>query len=299
VTPSLAPSGSSVHEGELKSGDGLRLYFRERLLADARAQIVLVHGLAEHGGRYGAFEEFFAHHRIGVSVMDLRGHGRSEGRRVWVPSFETYLEDLDLFLARVLSLSPRVFLVGHSLGGLIATRHAETRPVRLGGLILSGAALEPAITPPAPVTWVLRRLNALSSATPVPGLIGPEQLSRDPAVVQAYRDDPLIPRHLTTGLGLASLEAGRRALAEAHRIQVPTLVLHGGADPVVDPRGSEELHARLEVADRELKVYPGLRHEIFNEPERGRVLADVVEWVGARAAPAGPRGDGKAGSQGP
>jgi alpha-beta hydrolase superfamily lysophospholipase len=265
------------------------LRYRESRVAGAIAQILLVHGVAEHGGRYGAFEEFFADHGVGVSVMDLRGHGRSEGRRVWVPAFESYLEDLDVFLPHVQSHTERVFLVGHSLGGLIAVRYAETRRVSLRGLIVSGAALRPAITPPRPVTWLLRQLNRLSSATPVPGLVKADQLSRDPAVVRAYEGDPLIAGHLTTGLGLASLEAGRRALAQAHRIEVPTLILHGGDDSVVDPRGSEELLARLGATDRELKVYPGLYHEIFNEPERETVLTDVLRWVQARvSSPIGP-----------
>jgi alpha-beta hydrolase superfamily lysophospholipase len=277
--------GSGIGEGELRSGEGLRLRYRERRVRGAGVQILLVHGVAEHGGRYGGFAEFFAHHGVGVSVMDLRGHGLSEGRRVWVRAFESYLQDLDLFLAHVLSHSRQVFLVGHSLGGLIALRYAETRRPSLQGLIVSGAALKPAITPPGPLTWLLRQLNRLSSATPVPGLVRAAQLSRKPSVVRAYERDPLIPGHLTTGLGLASLEAGHVALVEAHRIGMPTLVLQGGGDSVVDPRGSEELFARLEVADKELKVYPGLFHEIFNEPEREWVLTDVLRWIQAHTRP--------------
>ena len=214
--------------------------------------------------------------------MDLRGHGQSEGRRVWVPAFESFLEDLDLFLRHVQSHSRTVFVVGHSLGGLIAIRFAETRRPGIRGLITSGAALRAAITPPATVMWLLRRLNRVSSATPVPGLVRPGQLSRDPVVVEQYRADPLVPGHLTTGLGLAALEAGDQALAEAERIEAPTLLLHGGADSVVDPGGSEELLSRLRVADKGLKVYPGLFHEIFNEPEREEVLADVLRWIRAR-----------------
>ena len=277
--------GGPVEEGVLTTGDGLRLHYRERRPPGADAQILLVHGVAEHGGRYRRFEEFFAGHRVGVSVMDLRGHGRSEGRRVWVPAFESYLEDLDLFLGHVCLHAPTVFLLGHSLGGLIAIRHAETRRAPIDGLITSGAALRPAITPSAPIRWVLRRLNALSSATPVPGLVRPEQLSRDPAVVRQYEADPLVPGYVTTGLGLASLEAGPLALAEAHRVGAPTLLLHGGADSVVEPRGSEELLSRLQVGDKDLKVYPSLFHEIFNEPEREEVLTDVLRWIRARLSP--------------
>jgi alpha-beta hydrolase superfamily lysophospholipase len=279
----MSGGGSWVHDGDLTAGDGLRLHYRERLLPGAAAQILLVHGVAEHGGRYRRFDEFFADHGIGVSVMDLRGHGQSEGRRVWVPAFESYLEDLDLFLRHVQSHSRAVFLVGHSLGGLIAVRYAETRCTPFRGLIASGSALRAAITPPGPVVWLLRQVNRLSSATRVPGLVKARQLSRDPAVVRQYEADPLVPGHLTTGLGLAALEAGRLALAEAGRIEAPTLLVHGGADTVVDPGGSEELLSRLRVADKELRIYPGLFHEIFNEPEREAVLTDVLRWIEARS----------------
>ena len=282
----MAVGASTVHEGYLTSGDGLRLFYRERLFSEEGPHVVLVHGVAEHGGRYRGVEEFFADHGVGVSVMDLRGHGRSEGRRVWAPGFESYLEDLDIFLGHVQARGRRVFLVGHSLGGLISVRYAETRPGQppLRGLITSGAALKAAIAPPAPVAWLLKLLNRLSSATRVPGLVKARQLSRDPDVVRRYQDDPLIPGHLTTGLGLAALEAGHLALSEAGRIEVPTLVLHGGQDSVVDPGGSEDLHSRLRIDDRHLEIYPGLYHEIFNEPEREEVLSDVLRWLGERSA---------------
>ena len=131
--------------------------------------------------------------------------------------------------------------------------------------------------------YAILACNRLSSATPVPALVKPEGLSRDPAVVRAYREDPLVPGHLTTGLGVAVLEEGRAGLEEAERITVPALVLQGGDDTVVDPEGSKELFARLPVDDKRLETYPGLYHEIFNEPERETVLGDVVEWVKARS----------------
>lgn len=279
------PAGTaSVREGSIFSSDGLRLSYRERVLPHETAHVLVVHGVAEHSGRYRGLEELFVDHGIGVSLMDLRGHGQSEGRRVWTPSFESYLEDLDIFLGHVRSHARRVFLLGHSLGGLMALRYAETRPAAIQGLILSGAALKPTIAPPAPVLWLLEQLNRVSSATPIPGLVKPRQLSRDPDVVRRYETDPLVPRHLTTGLGLATMDAARRGLADAGLVEVPTLILHGGADSVVDPSGSQELLSRLQVSDKRLTVYPGLYHEIFNEPEREDVVSEVLEWIRARAA---------------
>ena len=280
----MVARAGAPHEAYLTSGDGLRLFYRERPARQDGPHILLVHGVAEHAGRYHQVEEFFSERGIGLSIMDLRGHGRSDGRRVWVPAFESYLQDLDVLVRHAQSRSNRVFLLGHSLGGLIAVRYAETRHTSLRGLITSGAALKPAIIPPAPALWLLRQLNRLSSATRVPGLVKARNLSRDPDVVRRYRADPLVPRHLTTGLGLAALEAGRIALSEAHRIEVPTLVLHGGHDLLVDPAGSDELHSLLRVDDKQLTTYPGLYHEIFNEPEREDVLGDVARWVEERSA---------------
>jgi alpha-beta hydrolase superfamily lysophospholipase len=279
------PAGAaSVREGSIFSSDGLRLSYRERVLPHETAHVVVVHGVAEHSGRYRGLEDLFVDHGIGVSLMDLRGHGQSDGRRVWAPSFESYLEDLDIFLSHARSHSRRVFLLGHSLGGLIALRFAETRRSELQGLIISGAALKPTIAPPAPVVWLLELLNRVSSATPIPGLVKPRQLSRDPDVIRRYVNDPLVPRHLTTGLGLATMDAARRGLADAGLVEVPTLILHGGADSVVHPDGSQELLSGLQVSDKQLRVYPGLYHEIFNEPQREDVLRDVVAWIRERAA---------------
>ena len=271
-----------LNEGALTSADGLRLHSQERGVSGAKAQILGVHGLAEHSGRYDAFGKFFAGHGIGVSVMELRGHGQSGGRRVWVPSFEAFLEDLDLFLAHVQAHGKPVVLVGHSLGGLIALRFAETRQPSIAGLILSGAALRSGITPPQPLVWLLRQLNKVSSATPLPGLVKPSQVSRDPDVVRRYERDPRVPKHLTTGLGLAAVEAAPMALRDAARVDTPTLILHGGEDSIADPAGSRELLAGLRVQDKQLKIYPGLFHEIFNEPEREEVLADVLRWIEER-----------------
>jgi alpha-beta hydrolase superfamily lysophospholipase len=269
----------TIHDGYFRSHDGLALYYRERLLPDARVQIILVHGVCEHYGRYRAFEEFFAEKGIGFSTMDLRGHGQSEGRRVFIADFEDFLKDLDLLVERVSSHADRIFLVGHSLGGLIALRYAQTRRPKFAGLATSGAGLQASIVPPRPVVVVLRAINALYPATRVPGLVKPSQICRDEGIVRRYQSDPLVPKHLTTNLGFQLLAAAKRALDEANRIELPSLIMHGGADAVADPRGSEELFSRIPIQDKRLEIYPELYHEIFNEPERELVLIDLHDWI--------------------
>lgn len=272
----------TVQEGHLRSHDGLALYYRERLVPGAGAQIILVHGVAEHNGRYREFEEFFVSRGLDFSMIDLRGHGQSEGRRVFIADFEEYLEDLDLLVERVESHADRIFLVGHSLGGVIAVRYVETRQPKFAGLVTSSAGLKAKIVPPRPVFAVLRFINKFFPATRVPGLVKPNQICRDEAVVRRYQDDPLVPKYLTTSFGLHALAAGERALAEANQINLPTLIMHAGADEVADPQGSQELFDRISVQDKRIEIYPGLYHEIFNEPEREQVLTDLHDWIHAR-----------------
>jgi len=278
----MAGDIGSIHDGYLSSRDGLSLYYRERRVPDARAHILAVHGVAEHYGRYRDFESFFAGHGIGFSMMDLRGHGQSEGKRIFVSSFEDYLSDLDVLVRHVESHARNIFLVGHSLGGVIAIRYAQTRKPRFRGLVTSGAALRASITPPRPIFEALKQINKLYQATPVPGLVKPEQICRDPAIVRRYKADPLVPKFMTTGFGMATLDAADAAFAEASAIDLPVLLLHGGGDQVVDPGGTEELFERVRVTDKRLQLYPGLYHELFNEPEREEVLTDVLRWIKER-----------------
>jgi len=275
-----------MRDGYFDSDDGLSLYFREHIVPGARAHALVVHGVSEHYGRYRWVEERLAQAGIGFSMMDLRGHGQSEGTRVHVDRFQQYLGDLDRFFARVEGVGAPLFLIGHSLGGLIAVRWAQTRrPLagRLRGLITSGAALKATLKPPAPVFFLLAQINKLYSRTPLPGLVPVDKICRDPEIVRRYTTDPLVHKNLTTGFGIASMQAMQEALAEAHRIDVPALVMHGGADALVDNSASSELFAGLKVADKTLKIYPNFYHELFNEPERDAVLAEVCAWMLARA----------------
>ncbi len=277
-----------MRDGYFDSEDGLSLYFRENVVAGARAHALVVHGVSEHYGRYRWVEAELARAGIGFSMMDLRGHGQSEGTRVHIDSFEQYLRDLDVLYKHVQSHvgDTPLFLIGHSLGGLIAVRWAETRrPLagKLRGLVTSGAACKATLKPPAPVFFMLAQINRLYSRMPLPGLVPLAKICRDPEIVRRYASDPLVNKNLTTGFGIASMKAMEAAIAEAHRIDIPALILHGGADALVDSSASSELYAGLRVADKKLTIYPGHFHELFNEPERESVLADVTAWMLARA----------------
>ncbi len=247
-----------------------------------RAVVVLVHGYAEHSGRYDYAANFLAERGYAVEALDLRGHGRSEGRRAVVGSMNEYLIDLGHFLRIVRERHPGapMFLLGHSMGGCIATLYTITRKPSLEGLVLSGPAIG-GMTPPLPLRIGVSLLAKVKSeAGTVP--FRADSISRDPKVVSSYVADPLVyTGKMKAGLAAAFLRATARIGRDMEEVELPLLVMHGTADTAAPPRGSEELYARANTHDKTLKLYEGLYHEIFNEPERDEVLGDLAAWLDA------------------
>jgi len=275
----------SCQERWFTTFDGLRL--RARTWSPARtpaAVLVLVHGFTEHSGRYAHLAEHFCQRGYAVCAFDLRGHGGSQGDRAWVRSFDDYLSDVEGFLGDVRKQyeGKPLFVLGHSLGGTIVTLLAIDRQLAVTGAILSGAELKM----PPHLFPVLRRLTGLVSPI-CPRLrlvrLGMKRLSRDPQVVADFESDPLnFHGRFTVRIGAEILRALRRVAARMEDVRVPLLILHAGDDAVADVEGTRELYARAGSADKSLKIYDGLYHDLFHEPEKDVVLADVVEWVEAR-----------------
>ena len=264
--------------------DGIQLFERWwRPEQEPKAGIVLVHGLAEHSGRYQDTARYLTENGYAVDTFDLRGHGKSNGLRLYVESFEEYLNDLDLFLDRVRArLRGRpLFLLGHSMGGVIVTFYALDQKPRVRGVVLSAPAvhLSNEVPPPllqaaALIGRILPRLHAVK--------INQNHISRDPAVVQAYDSDPLIYRKgvlMRTGSEL--VRAGRYVRGRMNAFTLPLLVLQGSDDRITEPEGSRRLFENAASTDSALKMYQGLYHEILNEPEREQVLQDIVDWLDA------------------
>jgi alpha-beta hydrolase superfamily lysophospholipase len=273
-------------EGNFESVRGLRLYHQAWLPdAQPKAVLLLVHGLAEHSGRYANLVGHFVPLGYAVYGIDHVGHGKSEGARVLVERFEDFLAPLDTLFDRVRSRHPGVpvFVVGHSMGGLIGATWLLGHQDDLAGAILSG----PSVKVPdniSPAIILIGRI--LSRLIPGAGIIALDArgVSRDPAVVQAYVDDPLVHTgKITARLGAEMLRAMQRIGTEAHRIRLPVLILQGGADKLVDPAGARFLHEHIGASDKTLKIYENLYHEIYNEPERRQVLEDARSWLAARA----------------
>jgi len=247
-----------------------------------RALVVGVHGFAEHAGRYEHVGRFLAERGFALYMYDLRGHGRSEWERGYVGRFEQFVEDTVAFVRLAKREVPaRTFLLGHSMGGLIAVYAAARLGGELNGLLTSGAALEVKVNPLA--RFALQLAGLLNPKGRVRTPVATECLSKDRGVIERYMSDPLVFKDPTYKLLLEFGRAVRRVWRVVGTIGLPALIMHGGSDCLVPPSASRKLYEKLPSPDKELKIYEGLRHEIFNEVEREKVLADLADWLSARA----------------
>jgi acylglycerol lipase len=271
--------------GSLRGVGGRHIFWRtwSPEAGPERGVIVLVHGLGEHSGRYDDVAARLVDAGYAVYAVDHRGHGRSDGPRALIEDLDHAVADVDTLVDRAAAARPGVpvFMLGHSMGSLIALRYALAQPDRLAGLILS-AALAQLNPVPKPLELVGRALSVIAPRAPLIA-IDSELVSRDPAVVAAYRSDPLVHHgKIPARTAVQIADAVERFPSTVDAITVPTLILYGTADGLCPPAGSVMLGERIGAADLTVTAYDGLFHEILNEPERETVLGDIVAWLGAR-----------------
>lgn len=272
-------------DGRFNGSGGRSIYFQWwQPEVTTRGLILLAHGAGEHSARYQNLAQFFVGHNYSVAALDHTGHGNSDGVPGYVASFEDYLHDLAIFhrhMAERFAGVPMIFL-GHSMGGLIGCNYLLRHQNEFAGAILSGSAIKTDLEPGA-VQMTLLRLLALLAPRLGMLKLNAEGVSRDPDVVSDYLTDPLVFQGKMSARMLRELFVGMHAVqAEAASITLPILILHGGADSMTSPEGSRFLHKHIGSGDKTLKIYPGLYHEIFNEPERIQVLDDVLAWCDGR-----------------
>ena len=252
--------------------------------AGLRGVVVLAHGLGEHCGRYDHVARRLAGHGFAVWALDHRGHGRSDGRRVHVASFGHFEADLERLRRDATATHPGVpcVVLGHSMGGAIALGHALDYPGHADALILTGPLTDAAHGVPAPVVVAGRIVAKVLPTLPLVRLDG-AAISRDPAVVAAYRADPLVHAgRVTVGLGAQLVARTSRFRSEVGRLSVPVLVVHGTADTLVPVATSRALVPRFGSPDVTFVEEDGLYHEVLNEPEKDRVLDTLVAWLDER-----------------
>jgi lysophospholipase len=278
--------------GTLRRADGgiegvgrIRLHYRTWEASTPRAAIIIVHGLGEHSGRYDHFATRMAAYGFSCYAIDLRGHGLSEGRRGHTPNFDAYLQDLDRFRREVqglVDIRTPLFLLGHSMGGLIALRYQEEYNVAFKGAVIVAPWLATAITVPRWKTTLASAINKFLPALPFANNVDPHDLSHDPDVVESYAGDPLNHDRITPRLFTEASTAMGLAFQRADRLDDPVLFLLPGDDRIVDTSRTQALARGIPSGEVTIKVYPGMYHEILNERDRSIAYRDIRDWIAAR-----------------
>ena len=273
-------------EETVTASDGLRLYLRRREAASARGEILISHGFGEHCGRYGALTDHLVSHNYSVTAYDHRGHGLSDGLPGHVESFNEYDEDLAKVVAVVRSRSEArpLFLIGHSMGGLIALRYLESKSGALSGAIVSAPLIEVAVAVPAHKLMIARVGARMAPRFRLDNEINPANLSRDPEVGRAYAADPLVNRKVSTKWFAEATRAMHEVAERAEQITTPVLVMHGTEDRLASVDATRRVFERIGASDKELVIYAGFYHELFNEPEKQEVFERVTGWLDERVA---------------
>lgn len=280
-------TGVSYHRGRVKTEDELDLVWQSWIPDSPAGVIVIIHGLAEHSGRYQETAEAFADEGWAVYACDLRAHGLSpdvpKAGRVHVDRFTDYFRDVDALvnLARANHESLPVFILGHSMGGLISISYALEKPAGLAGAIISSPALgtHPEFKPPLLLKLMVSILSRLAPRLLVDSDLDTNAVSRDPDVVQAYIDDPLISQKVSARWYGEIMKAMKRAYKNAGSLRIPVLLMQSGADRLVDPDAPRTWQEVTPEGLVDLLVWEGLYHEMFNEPEKDRVREKVLEWL--------------------
>jgi len=270
---------------------GTRIHYKRWLPDVVRDVIVVAHGLGEHSGRYRNLVDRFVPKGFAVYAPDHRGHGLSSGIRGHVESFLQYRDDLASFIDRVREETgfEKVILVGHSMGGVIALSYSLLYPDRVSRLILSSPGLRPYKLPSRLKETLAKVLARIAPTLLLSNELDPSHVSRDGGVVQTYMDDPLVHDRVSPRFYVEFVKETDRLLREAPGLAVPLLLLQAGEDRLVHVGTNLKFFSAAGSPRKDLKVYEGLYHEVFNEPERDRVFADMEAWLGAAAQPAAGR----------
>lgn len=251
--------------------------------AKPKAVIGVLHGMGEHIARYASIAQALVASEFAVVGFDLRGHGRSGGKRGHTPSYETLLDDLDALLERIADRYPRrpVFLYGHSLGGALAINYVMRRSCKLSGVIATSPWLVTVVQAPPLKVALARMLDPILPTYTERWTFEPRSLARDPEVGDAYERDPLVHDLITARMYLTVTEAGRWALEHAADFPLPLLLMHGTEDRLTSWEASREFARRLgkKVTWRS---WEGWYHELHNEPERRRIVRLMTTWINGR-----------------
>jgi len=273
-------------ETTIQTSGGMQLYV-QKWQADVptRAVIAFVHGFAEYSGRYMNLVEYLVPRGLVLCGVDLRGHGRSPGLRGHIDGWEDYREDLHSFLQWISTWEPARprFVLGHSMGSLVALDFVLRRPEGLAGAIVSSALLEPVAAANQLLVSVARLLSRIWPRFLLPVNVEAAALSRDPDVVRAYEEDPLVFGKASARWGSEILDMIEWIKEHASDVRLPLLMIHGSADRINAIEGTRAFYEAVTYSDKELRVYPEAYHELHNDLGWEEEARDIERWVDSHA----------------
>jgi acylglycerol lipase len=266
---------------EKMSFDGIKIFFQGWFVDDGQKGVIcLVHGLGEHSGRYAHWAALLNHAGYGLLTLDLRGHGKSDGLRGHVSSFDDYLNDIDLLLKDAKERFPGTpcFLYGHSLGGIVVINYVLRRKPKLEGVVVTALSNKTSLQEQKAKVLISKILGAITPKMTLSSGLIPATISRDPDVVNRYINDPLVHHQVTVGWGKAALDVINWNDQHAGEWELPVLFMHGEKDVLGFAEGSREFSSKIK-GDCSLKIWPGLFHEVHNEPEKELVFEYLRSWL--------------------
>nr|WP_193768892.1 alpha/beta hydrolase [Metasolibacillus meyeri] len=267
----------SMGETMLASFDGTKLYLKKDLVDNAKAAVVVVHGLCEHANRYDYVTEKLIARGFNVYRFDHRGHARSEGKRIFYSDFNEIIDDVNSVVDVALQENPNVpvFVIGHSMGGFATTAFGTKYPGKVKGIVLSGA--------------LTRYTKKIFGETPIDLPLGtylPNELGDgvcgNPEVVTAYANDPLVEKQISVDLLNNLIEGVEWLKVNAQQFIDPVFIMHGANDGIISDEDSLILYGDIASTDKSLKIYAHLMHEIFNETARDEVIEEAISWIEKR-----------------
>jgi acylglycerol lipase len=267
-------------EHHLESAEGGRLYVRSHAVpGEVQGEVVLTHGRGEHCGRYSHVGAACAERGLRLWSYDLRGHGRSSGRRGDLRKYRLFLADLDAVVTLARGTGRPVFLLGHSLGGQITINYLDQHPEGCRGAVVASPYLRLAFTPPRWRLVLARMIGAIWPSYTQEPSVRAEHLSRDLAHLNSMPDPELMHRRISARMFESICRGAEQARLAAGRIATPLLLLHGEQDPVTCVRATRDFFNQSIARDKTLRTYPDMLHETHNEIGRERVIAEVLDWI--------------------
>lgn len=273
-----------VKESFQVNSRGFQLHYKQWIPESIKIGIIFAHGIGEHSGRYDQVARYFCDKNIAFYALDHQGHGQSDGKRGHIPNFKNFVEDLERFRQFILSSQgdAPLFLMGHSMGGLIAFRYLIEHQDHVNGAIFSAPSLKIKMQIPAWKNAMALALARIAPSITVKNGINADLLTHDESVVNLYRNDPLVHPFISLSLYFDMIDTGEYCLEQAHRITCPVLFLFGGNDEITDIETTRQAFDKMHSDDKQFHVFKGEFHEILNELNKKEIFATILNWLEAR-----------------